>query len=298
MHPRIIDWSLIAYLSLGWGASFLLIALTLDSIPPVTLVSIRVIIGALVLLAIMRLQGLSFPEDKRWWGYFTILALIGNLMPFTLISWGQTQVTSSLAGILMALMPITTMLLAHFLVAGERMTLHRVIGFILGFLGVVVLVGGEALSGLGGATIIAQMAILLATSCYAINSIYAKRLPRINVVVAGAGTLLMGSIMVLPVALLLDRPWELEVTLQAGLAVTALGVFSTGLATWVFFLIIARRGPGFLAIINYIIPVIAFAAGVLLLNEPAGLNKIIALIMILSGIAIAQGVRRPPVRTQ
>lgn len=283
-----LDWILLLYLSLAWGLSFMLIALALPSFPPLTLVAMRLSLGALTLYIIMRAAGLRLPANTGWWLRFATLALIGNVVPFSLISWGELYVSSSLAGILMALMPINVMIMAHFLIANEPMSMRKAVGFLLGFLGVLVLVGAEALSNLGGEAFWAQMAIIAATLCYSINSIYTKRLPKLSVLVAGTGTLVAGSLMLWPVALLVDRPWTLEINGIPLGAVVILGVFSSGLANWVYFSIVQRQGPSFLSMINYIIPVIAFAAGVSFLGDAATADRYIALVMILLGIAISQ----------
>jgi drug/metabolite transporter (DMT)-like permease len=292
MNARVIDWLHLFYLSLAWGASFMLIAVALDSFGPLTVVALRMALGALVLYCVMRLRGLDLPRERTWWGRFAVLALTGSLVPFWLIAWGETHIASSLAGILMALMPISVLLLAHFALQNEPITPRRAAGFALGFVGVVVLVGAEVLGGLGGPTLLAQLGIVLATFFYALNSVLSKRLPSIDVTVVGAGTLIAGTAMILPIALVVDRPWTVEVSAVAMLAVTVLGVFSTGIALWVFFSIIARRGPGFLSMINYMIPVVAFAAGVSILGEPASPQKFIGLAAILVGIFVGQTGRR------
>ncbi|MEX0584854.1 MAG: mannose-6-phosphate isomerase, class I, partial [Natronospirillum sp.] len=296
MAPRHLDWALLLYLSIAWGMSFMLIALSLASFPPVTLVWLRLTMGAAVLYGVMRFKGLRLPREWAWWRNFALLSVMGNLLPFTLIAWGELHVSSSLAGILMALMPISVMVLAHFFISAEPITLRKFTGFSLGFVGVLVLVGAEALDGLGGNTLLAQLAIVLSTFCYAINSILSKRLPPIHVLVVATGTLITGSVLLLPVSMAVDHPWTLDIQPTASLAVATLGLFATGLATWVYFTIISLRGPSFLSMINYIIPVIAFAAGVWLLNEAASWDKFVALAAIMAGIAISQ--RRPPVGAQ
>lgn len=283
-----LDWMLLLYLSLAWGLAFLLIALALPSFPPLTLVAVRLSLGALTLYIIMRAAGLRLPTDKRWWRRFAALAVLGNVIPFSLISWGELYISSSLAGILMALMPINVMIMAHFFLASEPMSVRKVIGFVLGFIGVLILVGTEALANLGGDAFWAQMAVIAATLFYAVNSIYTKRLPKLPVLVAGTGTLVAGSLMLWPVALLVDHPWTLTIHWLPLGSVIMLGIFSSGLANWVYFTIVQRQGPSFLSMINYIIPVIAFIAGVSLLSEQATADRYLALAIILLGIAISQ----------
>jgi len=192
----------------------------------------------------------------------------------------------------MALMPISTMVLAHYFVAHEELTPRRVVGVILGFGGVLVLVGSQAVSGIGGAGLWAQLACVLATFAYAVNAVYVKRLPSINGLVVGAGSLIAGSLLFIPVSMIVDQPWGLNVSRESWLAIAALGLLATGLATWLYFILINDCGPNFISVINYLIPVISFAAGVVLLSEPADLSKFIGLVFVFAGIAISQPRKR------
>ena len=141
---------MLVYLSLAWGFAFLLIAVGLRSFPPLTLVTLRLFLGALILYAVMRYYGHGLPRSPRWWLLFALLSLTGNLIPFSLITWAEVHIASGQAGLLMALMPISTLVLAHFFVQQERITGRRLVGVLLGFCGVAVLVGADALRGLGG----------------------------------------------------------------------------------------------------------------------------------------------------
>jgi drug/metabolite transporter (DMT)-like permease len=279
---------MLGYLCLAWGFAFLLIAIALPSFPPLTLVALRLGLGALILYLIMRWQGLALPTDRRWWLHFSLLSILGNLIPFTLISWAEVHITSGQAGLLMALMPISTMVLAHFFVAHEQLTPRRVLGIMAGFAGVVVLVGGDALAGLGGTSLVAQLAVIAATFAYAVNSVYTKRLPPINGLVAATGSLIVGTLIMLPFSVVLEQAWLLQPSAGAWLAAIALGLLSTGLATWVYFIVVSDCGPGFLSLCNYIIPALSFAAGALLLAEPVSGWQFLGLVVICGGIAVSQ----------
>ncbi len=279
---------MLGYLCLAWGFAFLLIAIALPSFPPLTLVTLRLGIGALALYIIMRWQGHALPTERRWWLHFSLLTLLGNLVPFTLVSWAEVHISSGQAGLLMALMPLSTMVLAHYFVEHEQLTARRLLGVLTGFAGVAVLVGGDALAGLGGASLIAQLAVIAATFSYAVNSVYAKRLPPVNGLVAATGSLLVGTVIMLPLSLLVDQAWQLQPSAGAWLAATALGLLSTGLATWVYFLVVSACGPGFLSLCNYMIPALSFAAGALLLGESVSGWQFIGLIVVCGGIALSQ----------
>lgn len=293
-QPQLIHWTMLAFLSTAWGFAFYLIAVGLESFAPLTVVNIRLVVGAITLYIIMRWQGYSLPPAGPWWTRFTLLAITGNLIPFTLISWAETRISSAQAGLLMALMPISTMVLAHFFVHGDALTPRRLAGVLLGFAGVVVLVGGDALAGMGGGALIAQIAVLIATLAYAVNAVYTKRIPAINTLVVATGSLIVGSLILLPFTLYIEQPSLADASTGSLLATLVLGVVSTGLATWVYFRVVADCGPAFLSIINYVIPAIAFAAGVLFLGESAAPSQFFGLVIVLLGIAMTQN--RNPLR--
>jgi drug/metabolite transporter (DMT)-like permease len=289
--PR--HWILLGSLSLAWGFAFLLIAVALASFQPLTLVAARLLLGAAALYGIMRWQGQRLPASGRWWLLFTALSITGNLIPFTLITWAEVHIASGQAGLLMALVPLSTLVLAHFFIAREQITGRRLAGVALGFCGVAVLVGADALRGLGGPALVAQLAVVAATFSYAVNNIFAKRLPPLNGLVIATGTLLAGGIIMLPAALWLEQPWQLPVTRNAWLAAAALGLFSTGLATWMYFIVVSEVGPNFVSLINYLIPLLSFGAGALLLGEPVHSWQFAGLIAVCGGIALCQPQRRP-----
>ena len=293
--PQAKHWILLAILSLAWGFAFYLIAVGLESFPPLTIVNMRLAVGTATLYLIMRWQGHRLPRESAWWGRFAILTLLGNLLPFSLITWAETEISSAQAGLLMALMPISTMVLSHFFVHEDALTPRRLFGVLLGFIGVLVLVGGDALKGMGGGALLAQLAVLAATLGYASNAVYTKRMPPIDTIVVATGSLGLGTLMLLPFTLSLEQAHWVAPTVASLGATMVLGVVSTGLATWIYFRIVSDCGPSFLAIINYIIPAIAFAAGVLFLGEPAAPSQFAGLLLILAGIALTQN-RNPPTR--
>jgi len=288
---------MLAFLSLVWGFAFYLIAVGLESFAPLTVVNVRLAVGATTLYGIMRYYGYSLPRERVWWWRFLLLSFLGNLLPFTLISWAETRISSAQAGLLMALMPITTMVLAHFFVHGDSLTPRRITGVLLGLVGVIVLIGGDVLSGISAGSLIAQLAVLLSTLAYAVNSVYTKRIPTTNTLVVATGSLILGTLVLLPITLVIDKPWMLDPDGISVIAVVLLGVFSTGLATWVYFKVVSDCGPSFLSIINYAIPVLAFAAGVVLLNEPAHPSQFAGLVAICIGIALTQNQRFRPTNT-
>jgi drug/metabolite transporter (DMT)-like permease len=257
-------------------------------------VALRLTSGCVALLTIMLALRLSLPRNWVWWGRFAVLAVLGNVIPFSLISWAEQSISSSLAGTLMALMPLMVLLIAPFFLTTEPLTLAKVLGVTLGLLGVMILLGGGGLTSHHPAALWAQGAVILAALFYTLTSIYTKRLPPQPVIVMGAGTLIMGTVIIWPLALWWEQPWTLQPSSEAIMAVLALGVFASGLANWVYFAIIHRQGPGFLSMINYMIPVIAYLVGVMLLAEPVLRLHLLALGLVLLGIALAQMRRAKP----
>ncbi len=289
------DWARLLALVAIWGTAFLFIDLAVDTLPPATLVATRVGVAALVLLALLRPLGIRLPPPGRLWLRYGLLAFVGNAVPFFSISWGQQRVPSGVAGLLMAVMPLATLVLAHFFVAGERLDWRRSAGFGLGFAGVALLTGPDAAARLGGATsdIAHQAAILLGALCYAINTILARHMPTAHPVVAAACTMIMATGIMLPACLWLDAPWQLAPSSTSLLSAVWLGLVPTGVATVLYFRIVSSAGPTFLSLMNYLIPVVALGTGIALLGEPFQWSAAAALGLILAGLLTSQGIPRP-----
>jgi len=230
-------------------------------------------------------RGQAFPRSARVWGGFLLMAIAGNSLPFFLISWGQQTVDSGVAGMIMAIMPLMTMLFAHYFVDGETLNRYKILGFSLGITGVTLLLG-PVFSG-GGQALLSGLAIFTAATCYAVNAILIKRLPRFSPMVGACGVLIMASLVLLPFWLLL-APQNNGISQDSMLAGIGLGIGPTGIATIVLFAVIDRAGPTFLSTINYLVPVVAFFCGAWLLHEPVSWHHFAALGTILGGIAITR----------
>jgi drug/metabolite transporter (DMT)-like permease len=218
------------------------------------------------------------------------MGIVGNAAPFYLITWGQQVVESALAGVMMAIMPLATLLLAHFLVEGERLTWRRSAGFALGFIGIVLLFAPGLVAGVaeGSGGLVYQLAVLLAALCYAANSVLARLLVTRDFLVASAGTLFVASMLMVPIALIIDAPWRLEPTWASIASIVWLGVGPTGIATILYFRLISSAGPTFMSLVNYLSPPVAVFLGVVLLGEEPGVNAYAGLVLILTGIAVSQ----------
>ncbi|TCS63051.1 DMT family transporter [Varunaivibrio sulfuroxidans] len=269
-----------------WSSSFAAIKIGVSDLPPSSLVAARVMIAAAVLYAYMRVRGGRLPSAVGLWGGFFLFALFGNTIPFSLISWGEQGIDSALAAILMANVPLFTLLLSHFFIDDEPMTVKKVFGVMLGFAGVLVLIGPDALTGMKG-TLSSQLAVAGGALCYAIASLIAKRLAKISPVDRSAGVMIASSVQIVPLALYFDHPWTLAPDTPALAAVVYLGIFPTALASILLFQVIDRRGASYLALSNYLIPAMGVMWGAVLLGETLHLRQLFALGLILVGIAVS-----------
>jgi drug/metabolite transporter (DMT)-like permease len=302
-------WALLACLVVMWGSAFLLIKLAGDAFSPGAIAVGRLGLAFLVLAPFAALSRNPLPRRPLTWLFLLAMAVVGNALPFWLIAWGVQGIDTGLAGILMAVMPLTTIVLAHLFVEGERLGASRLAGFLLGFAGIVVLMGPDALLGLqgSGSALWSQLAVLSGAVCYACNSIIARRRPAEGDAVM-ASTCVLGLATLLLLPLLLAAPGAppamdgraADRLPQALAALAALGVVSTALATVVYFKLIAAAGPSFLALMNYLVPVWALVIGMALLGETPRASVFLALALILGGIGLAETrgrlpARRPPV---
>ena len=292
IHSRrtLTEWALLLALVAMWGSSFMFNKLGVATVPPLTLVACRLSIGTAVLLVLLYAKGLRLPPLGAVWAAYALLGVVGNALPFYLITWGQQAIDSALAGILMAAMPLATLVLAHFLVHGEHLTARRIGGFVLGFLGIVSLMEPAAVAGIGGAAlqVISQLSVLCGALCYAANSVMARLLVKSDFIVASTCTLLVASIVVIPLALAMNTPWTLQPSASSVAAIVWLGVGPTAIATVLYFRLISSAGPTFMSLVNYLSPAVAVFLGVTLLGEQPGVNAYAGLALILGGIALSQ----------
>jgi drug/metabolite transporter (DMT)-like permease len=293
-QPGAADFLLLLILALTWGSSFLFIKQAVATLPPMSLAVGRMAIGAAMLLAIAFAKGQAVPRGWGLWGRMIFLGVIGNSLPFFLIGWGEQYTPSNLAAILMATIPSFVIVLAHFFTHDEPMTLGKGLGCILGFAGVIALIGVDALRGLGD-VVIGQTAILAGAFSYSLYGINAKRLPPLGSEMLVGMILVAGLIPFVPVWLVHDRPWELTGALapdaKAWFSVAWLGLLSTGAGNLLFFLLLRRVGAGFGSFNNYLVPLMGVGWGFFLLGERPSWNALAALVLILTGLACARWLR-------
>ncbi len=283
-------WLMLAALVVMWGSSFGLTKIAVATVPAHSVVAMRLVVAACVLIPVVLLLRRRFPVDARSWCFFVCMGFLGNALPYWLITWGQRSVDSGPAGVLMAVMPIATLAFAHFFVKGERINPAKAIGFSLGLFGVITLTGPSALMELssGGSALLSQLAIVAGAVCYAANTIIARLSPTRDGIVAAAGTTVAANALLVPTHAKGVPEFVFSLDLGSALAIGALGVFSTALAPILYFRIIRLAGPTFLSYINYLIPIWALVVGMLFLGESPSWTALLALGLVVTGIAIAQ----------
>jgi len=268
------------------GTSFVFTTISIESVDPLSVVFSRILIAALILSAVVLAKGMTFPRAKSSWMAFFVMGFAGNVFPFFLITWGQQTVNSGVAGMIMGIMPLMTMLLAHYFVEGENLNRYKIIGFIFGITGITILLG-PVFEGSGRA-VFGAMAIFIAAGSYAVNSILVKRLPRFSPMVGAAGVMICATIIMLPIWLLQPTTGFDQLSMRSITSVIWLGIGPTAIATMILFAVIERAGPTFLSTINYMIPVVAFFAGAFILSEQIACSSVLALMIILSSIALTR----------
>lgn len=261
------EWLLLITLSILWGGSFFFGKVALAELPPFTLVLARVGFAAAALHVVLIARGVRMPRSPRLWGAFFAMGLLNNMIPFSLIFWGQTQISSSLASILNATTPLFTVCLAHVLTRDERLRVNRLAGVLFGLVGVVIMIGPAALGGLG-ANVAAQVAIMGAALSYGFAGIYGRRFKGTSPLVTAAGQLTCSTLIILPVVLSFDRPWAIPVpALTTWAAVMGLALFSTAGAYVIYFRILATAGATNVLLVTLLVPVVASLLGMSLLSE-------------------------------
>ncbi len=268
-----------------WGWAFLFIKVAVQGMTPSAVAAVRVALGAGVLLGVVRARRLVFPAGRRWWRHFTVVALAGSAVPFTLLAWGEQHVSSALTAVLNASTPLFAAIMAGLLL-GDRLRPLQVVGLATGFVGVTVTSGlgagdvtGSSLAG-GGASVLAALG-------YGISFAYTrKHLVTIPPVVAAAGQLVSATLMLLPVALVTTARQGIDLTGSRLLAVVLLGVFGTGIAYVLSYRLVADLGPTRASVVTYLIPVVAVTVGVVFLDEPFSLRLVVGGLLTVAGVGL------------
>lgn len=283
------EWTMLVVLSLLWGGTFFFVAVAVPEVPPLTLVLARVGLAAAVLGIYVHLIGEHLPGDLKAWLVFAAMGVGNSVVPFSLIFWSQTQISSGLASILNATTPLFAVVFSHWLSREERLTPARLGGSLIGLCGVGVLMGGAAMDGTGLA-LLAQIASLAAAATYAFMGFFIRRFATTSAPVTAAGQLLCATLFMLPLSLLIDRPWTLPVPSIAALgSIVALALFSTALGYLLFFRILAAAGATNILLVTFLIPVSASLLGVFVLGEVLEPRHLAGMSLIAVGLAAIDG---------
>ena len=290
---------LLVLLGALWGASFLFIKIGLESYGPMTLVVFRLLGAGAILYAVMRMQGHRLPRSRHIWRAMGIVGVVGLALPFSLIGWGEQYITSSLAAILISTTPLFTLMLVTLVTHDEQYRVPRIIGALIGFSGELVAVGiGPDL--LIISNLLAVLAVSAAALCYAITAILAKRAFQGTApIVTAVGTMAAGLVVILPLAFLIEGPPTLSPTRPAFVGVIGLTLLSTALAYMLYYWLLSKLGASRTTMVTYLIPSFALVYAWFWLREPIGWHTLAGLLLVFSGIMLANGdftrmLRRPP----
>ena len=282
-----LSYILLVSLATIWGVNFLFIKLAVAEVGPVTNVWGRLVMAALLLYILMRFSGNRLILTRTYIIFYIAIGSLGSAIPFFLISSAEQTIDAGLAGVLMSPMPLLTLALSAIILRNEKINFLKVLSFFIAAFGLVVLFGFENLSQLGGnnrAEFIAQLIVLLAAICYGVNSIVSKLVPKINFISLATGTTIASAILITPFAIIAEPFWLEDFGTQSIIAITFQGILGTALANLMFFKIIELKGPVFLSLINFQIPLIAYFSGVIFLGEMIKFNVLISLTMILCAL--------------
>ena len=287
------NWFLLILLSAIWGGAFTLNKIALDLYTPEVIVAGRLIVGSAFLIVLIYFIYKRFTFNLSQLNYYLFMSLVGIVIPFIAIINGQRNIDSAMAGILMATMPITTILLSHFFLVDEKINQQKLIGFLISFFGVFILIYREDLfiNNSFSKTLISQLQVMLGSTLYSIAAIYGKKYKMTDPVSASTGTILFATFFMLIYLIFIDESNVSIPTLLVNYNILLLGILCTAIATIIYFQILQTAGASFLSIMNFLIPLWAILFGILILHDAFSWNYIFGLIIILAGIKLANSNR-------
>jgi len=291
-NPNLQAYTLLALQGMVWGSSFQAIKYALEGFGPVSIAAGRIVIAALVLLAYALMKGDRLPRSASIWMSFLLIGFFNCALPFMLIPWGEQTLDSGRAAIFMATGPLIAILLAHFTSSNERITRYKTIGFLMGFIGVLCVIGLNTFTK-GVGDLLPQLAIIAAAASYVISGAMVKRLAGMSSAMVAAGVLIGGCIVTIPASLLLENPFtqanqSSDLSSTAIIALVYLGLIPTGAAFLVRFYLIRQYGYTFVAQVGYLVPLFSVLFGVILFGEAMTLALFIGLFLILGGVLLSR----------
>lgn len=288
-----VEFSLLVLLSFLWGSSFTLVAVAVESIPPATIVAVRVSVAAIMLLSIAWARGVSVPAFGWIWGAFAVQGFLQSALPFTLISWGQQHIDSAIAGLLNSTPPLFVFLITFLALRREGVAMRKLAGVTAGLTGVALVVGVEISRGIGANTL-AALAVTLASVSYALAALYGKRFSDSPPIVTAGCAMAMAVLAMAPISIVSDRPWTLQPDARAIASVAILAFFSTALAMMIYFRLLKTLGPLATSSGSYLRAGFSVALGIGILGEPLTASLALGFVLILAGVAIMNRVRSRP----
>ncbi|KKJ78357.1 hypothetical protein WH95_03420 [Kiloniella litopenaei] len=287
--PTLWDFLLLTSLAAIWGSAFLAIKITVEDIPPATIAAGRLLVASIVIYAYMRSRSLHLPTDPKFWHQIILISFFSMAAPFAMISWAEQYISSGLTAILMATGPLIALILSHFFSTDDRFTLFKFLGVLVGFAGVLVVLGLDSFSGIGD-NFYAQIITMLAAMCYACSGILVRRIKEKSNTVVTASILISATALILPVSLIFEAPWVAIASSESNsiFALLYLGLIPTALAFILRFYLIREVGVTFASYVGYLVPFFGVLWGALFLGERLPSTTIIGLLLILSGIAVSR----------
>ena len=286
-QPTRNDYIVLFALGALWGSSFGAIKIALHGVTPLTVMSVRILLAGAALLLLIQVRKTPLPRGIQNWIKIGWMALFGTLIPFFLVPWGQLQIDSSLAAILMAVNPLFALTLGHFFSEHESFSLRQLLAMLVGFSGIWLVFGENAISSING-NIWAQLAVIGAGFCYTISGVIVSRVRGASADSVSASIFICSSVIVFPLWMILEQPWSLHFETESLLALTHLGLVSTGMAFLMRYYIILRAGAVFLSYVAFIIPMFGILFGILFLGETISVNTMGAVVLILSGVYLGR----------
>ncbi len=289
MQVQAKHYLMLLVLAMVWGSSFPFLKIVIESYSPIVTIALRLTISAIAMTAFIYAVGLRIPKDIKVWKHYAVVAIVGNIIPFFLITWGEQYINAALASVLMGLIPLATLISAHYLTDDEKMSTTKLIGVVLGGGGVVVLIGVDALQDFG-AHIWAQLAVIFAACCYGISSVYVRRskITVHNPLSNAAGILICSSVLSLPIALVTDDPTQWTFNIRSLSALVILALVCTCFAYFLLYNLLAQVGATFTSFNNYLVPVFGMIISVILLGDSISPSTYTALALIFTGLVLSQ----------
>lgn len=285
--PGATDYALLVLLGAIWGLSFMFIKVAVATIPAIPMTFLRLCVSVMLMVVVMAWLREQLPPWGRVWQFITLSALIGNALPFVLISWGEETVDGALAAILMSPSPLIAAVLAHVFTADEKLNRWKVAGILLGIAGVAILMGLDKLTRLGDDAP-AQLAIIAAGLCYGANAVINRGLTGGSAAGNITAVMLVSLGLIAPFALLIPGGWHFTPSRTSMLAVFALGLLSTCIGTLLLLMLVRRQGAAFMAQVNFLVPLFGVFFGAAILAERPSSRSIVGLVLILAGVALAR----------